>query len=417
MSDENKNISNVFQNDEIIDKHNKRKRKKRKDCFSSGETILIVVITSVVSILMGLFVSSKLGVNSLSDDMKNFIKELNSVKNSYYESIEEKELLDVALKSVINSLGDPYSGVLSDSLSNSINTELNGSYSGLGVEVTATEDKFIKIVNVIANSPAEKAKLQSGDVIIKLNGESIEGLGTTEFSTKVKSAEDQTLKLTIKRNNEEIEFSVKREVIELQSITTDIIEKNNKKVGYIYISIFAANTHKQFSTALKDLENKKIDSLIIDVRDNSGGHLTAVENIMSLFLDSSKIIYQTDDKGKIVKYYSKGSKNIKYPLAVLINGVSASASEMLAATLDEQCNAILVGETTFGKGTVQELKDTSSNVQYKITTKKWLTPNGNWIHEKGVNPDFEVSLDDKYYDNPSVETDNQLQKAIYELTK
>lgn len=417
MSDENKNISNVFQNDEIIDKHNKRKRKKRKDCFSTGETILIVVITSVVSILMGLFASSKLGVNSLSDDMKNFIKELNTVKNSYYESIEEKELLDVALKSVINSLGDPYSGVLSDSLSNSINTELNGSYSGLGVEVTATEDKFIKIVNVIANSPAEKAKLQSGDIIIKLNGESIEGLGTTEFSTKVKSAEDQTLKLTIKRNNEEIEFSVKREIIELQSITTDIIEKNNKKVGYIYISIFAANTHKQFSTALKDLESKKIDSLIIDVRDNSGGHLTAVENIMSLFLDSSKIIYQTDDKGKIAKYYSKGSKNIKYPLAVLINGVSASASEMLAATLDEQCNAILVGETTFGKGTVQELKDTSSNVQYKITTKKWLTPNGNWIHEKGVNPDFEVSLDDKYYENPSVETDNQLQKAIYELTK
>ena len=417
MSDENKNISNVFQNDEIIDKHNKRKRKKRKDCFSTGETILIVVITSVVSILMGLFASSKLGVNSLSDDMKNFIKELNTVKNSYYESIEEKELLDVALKSVINSLGDPYSGVLNDSLSNSINTELNGSYSGLGVEVTATEDKFIKIVNVIANSPAEKAKLQSGDIIIKLNGESIEGLGTTEFSTKDKSAEDQTLKLTIKRNNEEIEFSVKREIIELQSVTTDIIEKNNKKVGYIYISIFAANTHKQFSTALKDLESKKIDSLIIDVRDNSGGHLTAVENIMSLFLDSSKIIYQTDDKGKIAKYYSKGSKNIKYPLAVLINGVSASASEMLAATLDEQCNAILVGETTFGKGTVQELKDTSSNVQYKITTKKWLTPNGNWIHEKGVNPDFEVSLDDKYYENPSVETDNQLQKAIYELTK
>ena len=417
MSDENKNISNVFQNDEIIDKHNKRKRKKRKDCFSTGETILIVVITSVVSILMGLFASSKLGVNSLSDDMKNFIKELNTVKNSYYESIEEKELLDVALKSVINSLGDPYSGVLNDSLSNSINTELNGSYSGLGVEVTAPEDKFIKIVNVIANSPAEKAKLQSGDIIIKLNGESIEGLGTTEFSTKVKSAEDQTLKLTIKRNNEEIEFSVKREIIELQSVTTDIIEKNNKKVGYIYISIFAANTHKQFSTALKDLESKKIDSLIIDVRDNSGGHLTAVENIMSLFLDSSKIIYQTDDKGKIAKYYSKGSKNIKYPLAVLINGVSASASEMLAATLDEQCNAILVGETTFGKGTVQELKDTSSNVQYKITTKKWLTPNGNWIHEKGVNPDFEVSLDDKYYENPSVETDNQLQKAIYELTK
>ena len=186
MSNENKKISNVFQNDEIFDKHNKKKKRKKRDCFSNREAILLVVITSIVSLLMGMFVTTKLGINNLSKDMKKFIEELSIVKNDYYKEVSEKELLEAALKGVINSLDDPYTGVLNDSLTNSINTELNGSYSGLGVEVTATEDGFIKIVNVIANSPAEEAKLQSGDIIVKLNGESIKGLSTTEFSSKVK---------------------------------------------------------------------------------------------------------------------------------------------------------------------------------------------------------------------------------------
>lgn len=409
---EEKEISSVFSSDEIIEKKKKKTKK-----FTSLEVIILVVLTSVVSTSMGYFVSYKLSNNKISEEMKNFIKEFEDVTNSYYEKVNKKELLNNALKSVINSLGDPYSGTMDNSMSNSIDTELNGSYSGFGIEITNTNDKFIKIVNVIENSPAEKANLKSGDIILKLDGESVEGLSISDFSAKVKASQKQTMNLIIKRGEEQIEVSITREIVELKSVSGEIIKKDNKKIAYIYISIFAANTDKQFSDLLNKFNKEGFDSLIIDVRDNSGGHLTSVENIMSLFLDKSKVMYQIDDKGNITKHYSKGNKNVKYPIVVLVNGVSASASEMLAATLQEQCNAILIGEKTFGKGTVQELKNSNADVQYKITTKKWLTPKGKWIHEKGIEPDIKIELGEEYFKNPSNETDNQLNKAIEELIK
>lgn len=411
---EEKEISSIFSNDEIIEKK-KKKKKKKLNKFSSSEVILLIILSVVISFSMGYFVSFKLTNNKLSDNMKNFIKEFKDITESYYEKVDEKELLNNALSSVINSLGDPYSGTMNNS--NSIDVELNGSYSGFGIEITNTKDNYIQIVNVIEDSPAEKAKLQAGDIILKLEGESVEGLSITDFSAKVKASQKQTMTLIVKRGIEEVEVSITREIIQLKSVTGEIIEKNNKKIGYIYISIFAANTDKQFKELLTQFEKEGFDSLIIDVRDNSGGHLTSVENIMSLFLNKTKVIYQIDDKGDITKHYSKGNKTIKYPIAVLINGISASASEMLAATLQEQCNALLIGEKTFGKGTVQEVKSGSTDIQYKITTKKWLTPKGNWIHEKGIKPNIEVKLSENYYKNPSNETDDQLNKAIDELTK
>ena len=176
------------------------------------------------------------------------------------------------------------------------------------------------------------------------------------------------------------------------------------------------NTDTQFKKHLDELEKDGIDSLIIDLRGNTGGHLTSVENMMSMFLDKTKVIYQIESKGKTTKYYSKGKETKKYPIVVLVDELSASASEMLTATLKESYGATVVGKTTFGKGTVQELLDSNEN-QYKITTKKWLTPNGNWINEVGVKPDVEVDLDEKYLKEPTKENDNQLQKAIEVLTK
>ena len=163
------------------------------------------------------------------------------------------------------------------------------------------------------------------------------------------------------------------------------------------------------------MKKENIDSLIIDVRNNTGGHLAAVEKILSSLLDSTNVIYQIKGKEETLKYYSTGKKTIDIPVAVLINTASASASEMLAATLNEQINAILVGNTTFGKGSVQEVFTTSSGTQYKITTNNWLTPKGNLIQDVGVKPTVEVSLDLSYYANPTAENDNQLQEAIKQL--
>ena len=163
------------------------------------------------------------------------------------------------------------------------------------------------------------------------------------------------------------------------------------------------------------MENDGIDGLIIDVRSNTGGHLTAVENILGLFLDSTHVIYQTEDKNGVVKTYSHGSVTKDYSIAVLTNESSASASEILAAAMSEEYGAILVGKHTYGKGTVQELKTLPDGQQYKFTTKKWLTPNGNWINEVGIDVDIDVDFNKDYYDNPIYENDKQLQAAIEAL--
>ena len=238
---------------------------------------------------------------------------------------------------------------------------------------------------------------------------------TTDFIEYVKNIESATFNLNLKRGDENLVVSVSREEVVLNSVSSDIINKDNKKIGYIYISVFAMNTDSQFKTELKKLEKDNISSLIIDLRSNSGGHLTSVESMISLFLDKTNVIYQMQDKEKVTKYYSKGNITKKYPIVVLVDNGSASASEMMAAALKESYGATIVGKTTYGKGTVQELQD-NIDTQYKITTKKWLTPNGNWINEVGIVPDVEVDLDIKYFANPTKENDSQLQKALEVIT-
>ena len=196
-----------------------------------------------------------------------------------------------------------------------------------------------------------------------------------------------------------------------------MFEENGKKIGYIELSVFAANTYSQFEQKLTELESRNIDSLIIDVRDNSGGYLSTVTDIASLFLDKSKIIYQLDTKGIVEQVYAKTNSSRNYKIAVLINGNSASASEILAGALKESYGATIIGVNSFGKGTVQKAYQLESGATVKYTIQKWLTPNGNWINEVGITPDVKVELDNNYYKNPSDSTDNQLQMAIKNLSE
>ena len=240
----------------------------------------------------------------------------------------------------------------------------------------------------------------------------MENTATADFVNMVAQSNDNKFDIKVKRNNQELTFTLIREKIELNSVFADIYETNDKKIGYINVSIFAGNTYKQFKSKLEELETEEVDSLIIDLRNNTGGHLTAVESMLELFMDSNYIIYQTEDKYGVEKKYSDGNNTKTYPIVILTNAISASASEVMAAALSENLNATIIGETTYGKGTVQELKELSSGQQYKFTTKKWLTPKGNWINEVGIKPDIEVSLNENYYNNPTSDNDNQLQKAL-----
>ena len=408
--------NNTLSTNEFTNKDNKIKSrvKKNKNLFKISELFSLIIITMIVSLTLGYFLGQRMNsTTKLSDEMKKFINDYNEIKENYYEDINDKEILKKALESVVNSLGDPYSTVIDNSLSNSINTELKGQYSGFGIQIANTKDNRILIVSIIDDSPALEAGLKAGDIILKMDGESVEGKTTDEFTKLVKGSNKQTIILTLLRDNKEIDIAVTRKIVTLKSVSSKIFEQDGKKVGYIYISIFAANTDSQFKKELIDLEKKGINSLIIDVRDNTGGHLTSVENIISMFLDKKHVIYQIESKGKITKTYSKNNDSKKYKVVMLVNENSASASEMLTAAMKEEYNSEVVGMKTFGKGTVQEVGNTSNtNLNYKITTKKWLTPKGNWINKKGIEPTIKVELSKEYIKNPSEETDNQLKTAI-----
>lgn len=411
-------IEKVFNSNK---KNKIHKKSKVQSTFSTTEVVTIVIITAFISLLMGIVISNSTNESTdyeaVSSEMQDFLADYNDVIGSYYDDVDEKKLLETALESVINSLGDPYTGVVDNSLANSLSTRLQGTYSGFGIEIANNSDNNIYIIDVIEDTPAEKVGLQLYDKIIAMDGVDVTNTSTTDFVTMIKKNTNQTIKLTILREGTQMDIDITRETITLKSVTSTTYEVNNQKIGYIYISVFAANTDTQFSEALETLEESGIDSLIIDLRDNTGGHLNAVENMMSEFFDETQVIYQIQDKKDTTKYYSTGKVTKEYPIAVIVNGNSASASEMLTAALQEGYDATIVGTTTYGKGTVQEVQTTDSGVQYKLTTKKWLTPDGNWINGVGITPDVKVELDNSYYSNPIEDNDNQLQSAFDILTK
>ena len=229
----------------------------------------------------------------------------------------------------------------------------------------------------------------------------------------IKESDKKEIKITIQRDSEEKEVKLKRQKLEVPTVTTKVYENNDKKIGYIDISIFSSVTDKQFKEKLKELEKKEIDGLIIDVRDNNGGYLNVVTNIASNLLKKGDIIYKLEKSNKKVETKKDTTKEKRtYPIAVLVNAGSASASEILASAIKESYKGFVVGTNTYGKGTVQQTMNLEDGSMIKYTIENWLTPNGNWINEVGVTPTNVVELDEIYYQKPISENDNQLQEAI-----
>lgn len=393
--------------------------------FRTSEVIFLIIITCVVSLFTGIFVSNsdysnktdkpnKIGNNG---DIKEFIDHYEYIIENYQGNIDAKKLIKDAIEGMVNGIEDDYTSFIDQVRDESFNIRLNGSYTGLGVEIVNDAEGYINVVRVFKNSPAEKSGIKTGDVIVKLNGEDIKGVSSSDFSSKVMNELKGKVTITVQREDGELELTLEKGRIEIESVHKKMFNVSDKKIAYLSIDVFALNTYDQFKRTLKDLENDGFDSLIIDVRGNSGGHLNIVKEIISLFLDSKNVIYQTDTKGKIEKFYSNGRETKSYPIVILGDGGSASASEILIGALKEKYGATFVGEKTFGKGTVQEVKTIITGDQYKVTTKNWLTANGNKIDGVGINPDEVVNLTNDYFESPSDETDSQLQKAIELLTR
>ena len=360
---------------------------------------------------------------AVTKDLKKVVDTYYAIVDNYYGELDRDKLIDGAVEGMISSVGDTFTSYSDTDSTSSFDETINGSYEGIGCTVATLEDGTISVIDMFEDSPSYKAGLKVGDIILKVDGESYEGKNSNDISNYIKNSGKSKIVLTVKRDNEEKDISINLSKVEIPHVSGKVIEQDSKKIGYIKISLFASNSYKQFKNKLDELEKSNIDDLIIDVRDNSGGYLSSVTDICNLFLDKGKVIYQLEDsKGKVIYQLedSKGKvkkkdttkEKRKYDIVVLINGGSASASEILASAIKESYGGDIVGTNSYGKGTVQQTKKLLDGSMIKYTTQKWLTPDGNSINEVGVTPTKVVELNEEYFNNPTTENDNQLQEAI-----
>ena len=386
----------------------------------SGFNLIEVVIIVIISIAFGVVVGSSLSFfrsgydgEEMSESLQELLVVYHNILDTYYEDIDESDLVDAAIDGMVSSLDDPYSTYMDEETSDSFNQTVEGSYVGIGVTVSANETGEFVIVSVTADSPAEDIGIMVGDIILTIDQQSVSGLSLDEVTSLVKGDEGSKLKMTVLRDGKKIEKTVTRGNVDLVSVDSRVYALNNGNAGYISVHSFAANTYKQFEKELKNIENKNIQFLIIDVRSNPGGYLNQTKKILELFMKKNKVLYQVEFKGKRTKIKDSTKTSRSYPVIILINSSSASASEILASSFrDSYSDALLLGDTTYGKGTVQTAYSLSDGSSLKYTTEKWLTPSGNWIDGEGVSPDKNVLLTEEYFENPIPDNDLQLQTAL-----
>ena len=388
---------------------------EKKVGFSTLEVIIIIIVSIAFGAILGSVISYRGDVRELEfdyGDLGEVVRTYKNLTNDYYEKVDKEKLTNGAIKGMIESLNDPYTVYIDNEKAKVFNQRVNGEYYGIGT-VIGKIDKKIVIVGIIKKSPADDAGLKPGDEILRIDNTVItEKMDTAEVQNLIKSDTKVKTSIRIRRDGEEKEIIVKKTKIDIPSAGSEIINKDGKKIGYLDLSIFAANTYEQFKEELNDLKKEGITDLVIDVRNNPGGHLDQVSKILSTFVPKGEVIYQIKAKGKKNKAFSNNKKANEYKIVVLVNGDSASASEILAAGLKESANAKIVGTKTYGKGTVQKAYSLASGAIVKYTYEEWLTPKGKSINKKGITPDVSVELDKDYYKDPTMEKDNQLQKAL-----
>lgn len=411
-----------------IDNRKKKKDKKKKigifskekESYSFDEVFSITIFSLLLGVLACFSVLTILNKGKnyfvLSKELAKFVDAYDAIVNNYYKEVDKDKLVESAINGMVSSVGDEYTSYSDKDVTDNFNEAVNGKYMGIGALIMKSENDLV-IYKVFEDSPSYKAGLKDGDIILKLDDKDTKDMSVNDIASIVKNDDNKEVKLLVKRGEENLDITIVKDMVELPVVSGKVINHNDKKIGYISLSIFSSVASEQFNKQLVKLEKEGISGLVIDVRGNSGGYLTTVTDIASYFLKKGDIIYKLEVNDKVTVRKDKTKESRDYPIAVLIDKNSASASEILASSIKESYNGYVVGTNSYGKGTVQQTLVLSDGSMIKYTIEKWLTPLGNWINEEGVVPTNYVELSSEYLNNPVFENDNQLNKALELVSK
>ena len=375
-----------------------------------------ILITSIFFLIFNLSYSSSSrgNENNIYKKIDLFSEVLDKVKKEYVEDIDQSEVMDAAINGVLQSL-DPYSAYMSPSMYKEMATETSGEFGGLGIEVSM-EAGVVKVISPIDDSPASKAGIKAGDYIVKINNIQVQGKSLTEAVELMRGPIGSEINITIRRVGvkKALNFKIKRAVIEVASVKSEI---KNKNIGYIRLTSFNENSSDQVKEKINIFKKKNIKYYILDLRNNPGGLLSQAIKISDFFLDKGEIVSTKSKKDSENRrwFAKKGDILDGKTFVVLINYGSASASEIVAGSIKDHKRAILIGERTYGKGSVQSIIPLKNDGAIRLTVSKYYLPSGDSISDVGVMPDFEISEENENF-RINTETDNQLNFAIELLT-
>ncbi len=368
---------------------------------------IVMSITGIVSILLSMLVWSSRFKGIYSEFDKIYAVD-SVIKKNFYQDYDESDLINNACRGMVAGLGDVYSAFYTDDDYQNLMSSISSEYVGIGIAVAETDEGYLEIKEVTEGSPAEVAGLMQGDIITYIDGVSVSGVGADEALKLIKSGEaGQKAVFTVVRGEQSIDISATLDNIQEISVYYSMIEGN---VAYIRVSAFRENTGDTFRDILKQATDEGAMGVILDLRNNLGGESVSAETVADAFLDKSVMYYSMDKSGEKEYVYAKKGSN-KLPMAVLVNGRSASASELVCGALKENGRAFVIGETTYGKGLIQGLYSIGDKSLVKVTVAEYFTPDGNKVNGIGVAPDMEVLLNEGAVIG-DVYSDNQLAEAL-----
>ncbi|WP_285766035.1 S41 family peptidase [Peribacillus sp. SI8-4] len=385
--------------------------KVKKFTFIMGIFLLIFLTAGITTIALT-FGDEK--VESLAPDKHSEFEKLfstyDTIKDNYYKDIDEDKLVDGAINGMIKSLDDPYSAYMDKKEASSFHESISSSFEGIGAEIQE-QDGHIMVVSPIKGSPAEKAGIKPNDIVLSVDGKSVKGLSSSEAVLKIRGEKGTKVNLSISRAGEPdpIEFTIKRDTIPIETVYAEMLDDG---VAKIQVTSFSEHTVEELKSSLEEMSKKDMKGMVLDLRGNPGGLLDQAIDMASLFVPNGEVVLQVENRsGKKEVYKSNNDGTLKkVPVVVLIDDGSASASEIVAAAVRESAGIPLVGVKSFGKGTVQTAEDFDDGSNFKYTAAKWLTPDGNWIHKKGIKPDIKVKLPD-YASLPYISPDKELKAS------